>query len=240
MITHEQDRKEYTGRKPPEYLVKLLNSIGGYNLFGDPNFRLVWAPDRLTPSGGTWVDWDKGLAVKQRNDAVRRPIRRVSEVRMIRRYGPLQAWCLEKWCPASLYGSPKRWYSPAIIGGTMITVDGGLRRLPSQGSYPSRGDYEYTGFGYTDVELSEATVVTGVQQIIRGVEELPVSPYERLWKRTMVATQAANVVDQQFDSWALDVVENAQPAFGGNVMQGYGKKSTSSIETTARKLGFQA
>lgn len=235
----EQDRKSYNGRTPPQYLANMLTNIGGTNFFDDPNFRLVWAPERLTPSGGTWVDWPKDSTLKDRRNDRLKPLRRVAEVRMIKRYGPAELWMLEKWCPSSLYGSPKRWYSPAIIGGTMIFIPQEGKYLPSQGSYPSRGDYEYTGFGYTYNELAESTVIQGCQQIIRGIEDLPVSPYERLWSRTMVAEQAQNMVDKNFESWALDVIEDAQPAFGGNTMAGFGQKGISSNDVVARRLKFE-
>lgn len=237
---HEQDRKEYTGRLAPDYLTRLIETIGGTNMFGEPNFRLVWASERLTPSGGTWVDWPKNVAIKDRQDHKQRPLRRVAEVRMIRRYGPAQGWLLEKWCPPSIYGSPRRWYSPAIIGGTMILVEGGKRRLPSQGTYPSRGDYEYTGFMFNNDELSEATVIEAVQQIVRGVSELPTSPYTRLWQRTVVAEQAQRVIDDNYEKWAMDVLSGGDMAFNGQPMVGYGKKGAPSINQTLKRLGISS
>lgn len=239
ITTQAKDRKEYSGRQAPWYLTKMIQTIGGQTMFGEPNFRLVWGPDRLTPSGGTWVDWPTGSSTKDRRTDRAKPLRRVTEVRMIKRYGPAQIWCLEKWCPPSLYGHPGRWYSPAIIGGTMILSSNGLDRIPSQGSYPARGDYEYTGFGYTESELSEAQVIGGMQQIIRGIEELPRSPYARLWERTMIAQQAQTMVDDNFEKWALDVIQDVQPAMGGQPMTGYGKKGPSSTEIVARRLGFK-
>lgn len=236
--SHEMDRKAYTGRRPPAYLETLITHLGGQNIFGEPSFRLVWASERMTPSGGTWVDWDKNVAVKDRQARRgNKPVRRVAEVRMIRRYGPAQGWLLEKWCPPSLYGSPARWYSPAVIGGTMILVEGGTRRLPSQGSYPSRGDYEYTGFMFNEDELAEATVVAAVQYILRGIAELPTSPYSRLWQRTVIAEQAQRVIDQSFDSWAMDVIQDKQPAFGGTPFSsGAGSKGAPSINEVLKRL----
>ena len=238
---HELDRKAYNGRQAPAYLTALITKIGGTNFYGEPNFRLVWASERLTPSGGTWVDWDKNLSTKDRQERRgNKPIRRVAEVRMIRRYGPAQGWLLEKWCPPSIYGSPRRWYSPVIIGGTMILVDGGTRRLPSQGSYPSRGDYEYTGFGFTTEELSEGTVIQGVQQILRGIQDLPTAPYSRLWERAAVANKAQEVIDRSYESWAMDVLSGTDMAFHGAPMAGYGKKGAPSINTTLKKLGISS
>lgn len=238
--TKELSQYSYRGPKPPSYLSDLLTRIGGTNHYDEPHFRLVWAQDRKTPSGGVWIDWLPGTSLKDRNQSKgRKPWRRSLEVRMIPRYGPAIGWALERWVPAKAYGSREKWYAPSVIGGTMILADPqGVQRIPSQGSYPSRGDYEYTGFLYQTGDLSEATVVTAVQALIRDRELMPQDPARRIALRTMIANEAAKEADRLYEQWALDIIENAQPAFKGQLMSGFGKKGKSSMQAIADKLRF--
>lgn len=97
----------YDGPKPPAYLAGMLTRIGGRNIYGETNFRLVWAPARKTASGGIWLTWGEGHAnPKDRNTSRgHRPYKREAGIRMINRYGPVQGWALERWVPAKAYGS---------------------------------------------------------------------------------------------------------------------------------------
>jgi hypothetical protein len=99
---------------------------GGSNLFGEPNFRVVWGWNRLTWIGGKWILFDS-----QGNEAGAR-----IEERLEPKYIPVDRWHLEKWCPPSLYGSPDSWSLT-----TTETEDG--IRYPALGPYPYRGDYEH-------------------------------------------------------------------------------------------------
>jgi hypothetical protein len=155
---------------------------------------------------------------------------------MIPRYGPIVGWCLERWVPASAYGSREQWYSPQIIGGTMVLVRGGMERIPSQGEYPSQGDYEYTGFLFTNDQLTETSVLGCVQALIRDREELPTNPARRIAFRTQVAAQAAAAADVAYEKWALDVIEDRQAAFNGQIMSGAGVKRPHSSAEILKKL----
>jgi hypothetical protein len=239
----ETDRKVYTGRQAPTYLTRLLTRIGGLNVFDEPHFRLVWAEDRLTPSGGVWLNWLPGTSLADRNRSKgKRPWSRSIGVRMIKRYGPAQGWLLERWVPARAYGSRERWNAPAIVGGTILIIPNGagLTYMPSQGAYPSRGDYEYTGFAFTNYELAEATVVPCMQALIREVEEMPTNPERRVAIRAGIARQAAEAADAEYESWALEVVHNRQPAFNGAAMSGAGTKRPHSSATILKRLGIKS
>lgn len=239
IVQTELDRKHYTGWLPPQYLTDLMTRIGGTNMFGEPHFRLVWGPDRLTPSGGTWVDWLPDTSQKDRRQwKGNKPYKRVAEVRMIPRYGPVVGWCLERWVPAKAYGSREQWYAPSIIGGTMVLVNGGKERIPSQGEYPSRGDYEYTGSLFKTEELAEATVIPIVQALILGLESLPTDPARRIAVRSQIANAAAQAADDAYETWALDMIDDMQPAFKGQIMLGAGTKRSASINEVCKRLGI--
>lgn len=234
----------YNGPKPPEYLKKLLTSIGGLNEYGVENFRLVWAPARRTASGGVWLDWLPNYSFKDRNTSKgAKPWRREAGVRMIPRYGPVQGWALERWVPAKAYGSRARWYAPAIIGGTMVLVSGRGELpvyLPSQGEYPSRGDYEYTGYAFDTDQLAEATVIPCMQALIMDRELLPTNPQRRVALRSSVAAEAVKMADKADEQWALDRIEEAQPAFGGRPFVGAGTKRPHSSAKILKKLGISS
>lgn len=169
------------------------------------------------------------------------PYKRSVGVRMIPRYGPIVGWALERWVPARAYGTRDRWYTPAVIGGTMLLVGSAadMRRIPSQGEYPSRGDYEYTGYLYTNEQLAEHTVLPIVQALRRSVEELPVNPERRIAMRTQIAIEANKQADLAYEEWAMTVIANAQPAFNGQIMSGYGKKRPHSMNEVAKRLGIR-
>lgn len=95
------------------------------NIFGEPNFRVVWGMDRLTIIGGEWVIQDE-----HGNDTGH-----VIEERRVHKYLPAERFYLEKWMPPEHYGSPEAWAEEQIEH-----VDG--HHIPSLGPYPSRGEYE--------------------------------------------------------------------------------------------------
>lgn len=222
----------------------MIEKIGGTNPYGLPNFRLVRAEERLTPSGGVWLTWASGTSVKDRNSHKNAPYKRSIEVRMIKRYGPACGWVLEKWVPAKAYGTREKWYSPASVGGTILFITNQahtqMNYVPSQGEYPSRGDYEYTGFIFQSEELAEATVIPCVQALIRNLEELPTNPMKRIAQRTFVAKMAAEAADKAYEEWALDAINEQMPAFGMNPFSAAGPKQKRSVERIAEKLGIRS
>jgi len=184
-------------------------------------YRLVWAPARLSPVGGTFTDWPEGMSAADKRLGLRKPLRRVVAVRLRPRYvsaGPL--WALERWQPAERYGSPKRWYAPVHFGGTMVVVPWAGKVVPSQGAYPHQGDYEYTNFGFSNQELSEYGVITAIQRIERHLEQLP-SLAIRMVNSCAMAQMEEEMQSATADAQANDILDNMAPAFSGNIMSGY-------------------
>ena len=104
--------------------------------------------DRLVKESGVYRDWAQGLSTAEkgglnfqpnphapgcnfsRHD--NKPIRVVTEMREVRKYPHAEGWILEKWFPASSYGTQAEWYSYKAIDGF----------TPMLGPYPECGDYE--------------------------------------------------------------------------------------------------
>lgn len=114
-----------------------------------------------------------------------------------------------------------------------------MNYVPSQGEYPSRGDYEYAGALFQSEELSEATVIPEMQKIISDLEKLPKDPLRRMAERSMIAKAAADEADRQYEEWGNLVVSEQMPAFGFNPMVGYGAKRERSVSQMAKRLGIR-
>ena len=114
--------------------------------------------------------------------------------------------------------------------------DGAIRYVPSQGDYPSRGDYEYTGFAFTNEQLTEASVVPCVQALLRNLEKLPVDPARRAAQLAHVGNEAAKAADAAYENWGMELVRAKQPAFDGQIMSGYGPKRPHSSAEILKRL----
>ncbi len=114
----------------PEWVNQLTRTIGGVNVFGEPNFRIVWGWNRLCWMGGLFED---------RNPETKELIRAVFEMRREPTYwmNP-ERWHLEIWVAPSKYGSPEDWYSSTKVVHPSIP----FVTLAGLGPYPSRGEYE--------------------------------------------------------------------------------------------------
>jgi hypothetical protein len=86
----------------------------GLNPYGQPNFRVVWAPSRTRIIGGFWED-------TAQHEYRRKP-----------KYGVSPRWILERWRPAAMYGTPEAWERE------YITPDG----FYAVGPFPVHGEYE--------------------------------------------------------------------------------------------------
>jgi hypothetical protein len=114
-----------THEAPPE-IQRRIARAGGYNRFGEPNFRVVWGWSRLSWIGGRWTD----------RDAHGNVLREQIELRYVPKYIPHDRWHIERWMPPESYGSPETWSSA-----TLETADG--IRVPALGPFPRRGEYEH-------------------------------------------------------------------------------------------------
>lgn len=132
----------------PQATQRFLTRFGGKTPYGQPHWRLIVGSDRMVKEAGVWRDWADGLSTAEKGglnfspnpDApgcnfhrhTNKPIRVVTEMREVCKYPHAQGWVLEKWFPASSYGTQAEWYSYKAVDGF----------TPMLGPYPERGDYE--------------------------------------------------------------------------------------------------
>ena len=110
----------------PREVSERVARAGGWNRFGEPNFRVVWGGSRLAWAGGRWTD----------RDAHGNALRECAELRRVPKYVPHDRWHLERWMPPESYGLPAEWDARTA------ETEGGLR-IPALGPYPARGDWEH-------------------------------------------------------------------------------------------------
>lgn len=110
----------------PPLVAERLARAGGWNRFGEPNFRVVWGWSRLSWIGGRWTD----------RDAHGNVIRSVIELRREPKYLPCDRWHVERWVAPEIYGSPQAWRAATL------EREGGIF-IPALGPFPSRGEYEH-------------------------------------------------------------------------------------------------
>lgn len=232
-------RTDYFGPAPPAHIQKVLRTTGGLTRTGVPKYRLVCAPYRLAPAGGRWVDWDEQLTVSERKEGERAPLRVTCEVRMSPRYPTNQTgWVLEKWCPPEDYGTPEKWYSPQVTGGTMLWLPEDMKYMPALGEYPSAGDFEHIGYCFPNEALTCVVVETAVGRFEQGLASMPSTPKGRVQR----AVYLAKLMDEQKRAaskrHALDMLNETDFAFGSKPWSGgYGPKRSNSVNEFAKKAG---
>ncbi|MBA0087204.1 MAG: hypothetical protein HRJ53_19650 [Acidobacteria bacterium Pan2503] len=99
-------------RFPAREYVEHVNRIGGFNRYGEPNFRLVWGQNEVDLVYGVGPDGRKGQ-------------------HFIPKHGNIPAWFIDCWKPPEII-SPEVWYA--------ITWDWEAD-APGIGKYPERGMY---------------------------------------------------------------------------------------------------
>ena len=218
-------RYDLQGRQAPAWLQSLLARRYGRTPFGEPRYRLVWAPARMERSGGVWTDWETG--------AVRR---RVAELRWVRKYPGEQCWLVEKWLPASFYGSPAQWYSSLADGGTMVSTPHGP--VPACGDFPALGDYEDIG-ARLHWYPTEYHLTLAVDAFERRLQHLPEDPGARARRRTHRAQEEQARRDRDFDAFCSDLFDDAAPAFSGAPMVGYGGSHRPALVEMAERAGIR-
>lgn len=234
-------RSDYIGPEPSARLKALIAKIGGMNVFGQPNYRLVHSEFRRTPSGGTWIEWDSDLTISERKDGVATPIRRVVETRMILMYpNTLGKWILEKWCPPSSYGTPKEWSLPITSGGTMLYIPTVAKLVATLGQYPWKGDYENYGYAFPTEALTEAVVMTAIGRIERSIDAMPSTPEGRVLRKCFSAVQREELKEREYRAFCNEVLDDAGFAFHGQPFVGAGRKRPHSSKHYLNKLGITA
>ncbi len=179
-----------TKETPPE-IEERVTRAGGWNAFGEPNFRVVWGWSRLEWIGGRWLD----------RDASGNLLRECVELRREPKYFPHDRWHIERWMPAETYGSPDAWYAC-----TLETEDG--NRIPALGPYPRRGEYEHcltlAGPRGEFISLTPAAA----EYIVRAIE----------WARRQPRRHRRRAFDRACEQreWEANHAANAALELGGN------------------------
>jgi len=180
-------------RETPENIAHRLARAGGINRFGEPNYRAIWGWNRLAWIGGKFEDRDEhGVLLRERIELRKEP-----------KYPAVNRWHIERWLPPEAYGSPRQWYSQTIERENGISI-------PALGPYPSRGDYEHCftleGARGEFIQLTP----TVAEHIARAIE------FSRVLPRTKARAhlyERAHRKEQQYESWAYDVLDDSVPAF---------------------------
>jgi hypothetical protein len=179
----------------PESVARRLESAGGVNWYGDANYRVVWGWNRLAWIGGKFEDRD------ERGDLVRE----VVELRQEPKYAAVNRWHVERWVPASAYGSPREWYAQTV-------ERAGGKSVAALGPYPERGEYEHCftiqGLHGEFVQLTPAIV----EHVARAIE----------WSRGMARGKRRERLyeretkeERRYEAWAYDVLDEGVPALHG-------------------------
>ena len=171
----------------PEEVTHELALAGGYNRFGESNYRAVWGWSRLDWIGGKWEDRDPS------NGAL---LRELVELRHEPKYVPHNRWHIERWMPPESYGSPSDWYMRTL------EVESG-RNIPALGPYPSRGDWEHCftleGPSGEFVQLTPAAA----RHIARAIETSRGAPRV---KRREALEERVRRESREYDSYAEAVL----------------------------------
>ena len=154
-MKHLDNYPSTPGTEPSPQLAGTLTRRGGVNPMGFPIYRLVQSELVVEKIGGAWHEWDDNLNIADRGGIESgeggraqkshfSPDRVVLEVRDVPKYAHLddQGWILERWYPASFYGSPQAWESHKVkiadVNGHM-TIESSV---PQLGPFPAHGQYE--------------------------------------------------------------------------------------------------
>jgi hypothetical protein len=104
----------YSGlRRAPEMYQAILKKYGT-NLYGENLYRLIWGPSRCYIVGGYWE------------------VEREFAYHLQPKYGRGEKWMLERWMPASTYGTPETWDTGTLSQEGFYQV----------GPYPVHGEFE--------------------------------------------------------------------------------------------------
>jgi len=177
----------------PAEIQERIARAGGQNLFGEPNFRVVWGGSRLGWIGGRWTD----------RDASGNVIREAIELRRVPKYLPHDRWHVERWMPPEVYGSPESWYAQTV------ECEDGIR-VPALGPFPRRGEYEHcftlSGPSGEFLPLS----IAACEWIVRAVEWM-----RRLSRQETHAALLSREArrERAWENTADNILDDTVPAF---------------------------
>ena len=182
----------------PESVANRLALAGGYNRFGEPNYRAVWGWSRLAWVGGKWED----------RNAAGELVRECVELRHVPKYAPHDRWHIERWLPPEAYGSPRAWYAQTLERGDALAA----ASIPALGPYPERGEYEHC----VTLEDSHGQFVqltpTVAEYIAQAIES---GRRASSAERRKAIEERERRSEREYDNWAWDVLDSGCPAFHG-------------------------
>lgn len=184
-----------TGRRAPRDVQRKIGRAGGSNLYGWPNYRLVWGWSRLQLVGATpadpWVDRDEEGYI----------IRESRGYRWVPKYWMqgLERWHIERWVPPEqCAGTPEQW-----------------RELyePELGPYPSQGEYEHS---FTLPRMYGWDLnVEAVSFMVRQVERSRELVWSDQAKAKAAIQEEQERKNQEWRDYADEVTREAMSAFNG-------------------------
>lgn len=186
----------------PNDVRKYITEYGGLNLYGDPNFRIVWSNSRSTVRTKRFIDTDShGGTTRERIET--REVLKYNSPRLRDRF------IVEAWHPPSYYGSPEAWQRA-----NTQWLDGYV--IQPVGDYPSRGDYEYVD----TVEWVDENGVPHFAWPTRLYAKYVVDTvrYMKGLSHGDIADElesADSKRDLDMENYYLDMVKNASRPFGG-------------------------
>ena len=136
-------------RPTPDALIEGLKAVGGCNLYGEPNYRVIWGGQRKAWVGGKFEgEKDKhGNLLPAFIGMKHEP----------RHWAHVEKWLLETWMPPERYGRIEDWDEDGL------------------GPFPSRGDYELVRV-IDPVEFSPAQTMQFIRFMDRARNQ---SKYDR-------------------------------------------------------------
>ena len=180
-------------RIPQDYQLR-LNRIGGMNLYGKPNFRIVHSDNRYEIAGGLWENPFTKTAVAEYRRQIKYDL-------------PEPKYILERWLPATFYGTAETWYRENMCS------QSGLSLL---GPFPYQGDYESC---YTFDYLSASWLDVLVPLIIKSQAEVSAA------MRKSAQMDEVERQEAEEKQWFSDAFDDQAPAFMGGAFSAEGQSN---------------
>ena len=123
----------------PREVIEALTRWGGTNEFREPNWRIILAENHLVQRSGMWTEFaddTEQTSFETVGKEIRYQHREIAPdaIRIGTYWVPLyqvRGWVLERWFPATAFGSREQWESALSQDGV----------TPMMGPYPERGGY---------------------------------------------------------------------------------------------------
>jgi hypothetical protein len=187
-----------TGREikeVPREIQAIATRSGGLNLYGEPNYRIVWGWSRLALIGGEWTDLDAHGDYYQT----------VGQYRWEPKYLPYDRFHLERWLPPSHFVSKEYWYEISI-------EEFNGQEFAALGPFPSRGEYEAC-YVFQNADGSYQDLFPYVVETVCRALNYQRAMRDQERRAALDRREAKKVKD--FDDFAVAVVDDAMPAYYG-------------------------